>query len=215
MYKDIIDEYSIGELAYIDEYEISYPKDIVAMLLKLESRGNIKIDKDVIKIKNRKNTKKSEDYLLDHVVDGKLIMEYTREFEDIIKEELEEHLILSIKESYSGIFMYVYALVFILSILLVSFFDFGFYVYAIFVFFFAVGFIFATIFQNKSRLWYLTKSGKELYIKLNGLKDSKNISLVDDSLIYSIMFGYNEQIVEDYSRIIVINHKGYSKYSAI
>ncbi len=62
----------------------------------------------------------------------------------------------------------------------------------------------------------LTEKGKSLYYKLYGLKNflndfsnletekSKGLFIWDDYLIYSVMFGFNKQIVNDYSKLIKI-----------
>jgi uncharacterized membrane protein len=70
--------------------------------------------------------------------------------------------------------------------------------------------------ENRGKLYKRTSKGRELNQKLEGLKnylkdyslmderEAKEIELWDDYLIYSVMFGQNKKIIEEYEKYIEI-----------
>ena len=74
----------------------------------------------------------------------------------------------------------------------------------------------AAYIKNKGKLYKRTSKGRELNQKLEGLKnylkdyslmnerEAKEIELWDDYLIYSVMFGHNKKIIEEYEKYIEI-----------
>ena len=70
--------------------------------------------------------------------------------------------------------------------------------------------------KNRGKLYNRTPKGRELNQKLEGLKyylkdyslmderEAKEIELWDDYLIYSVMFGQNKKIIEEYEKYIEI-----------
>lgn len=82
-----------------------------------------------------------------------------------------------------------------------------------------------SLFSNKLKQnpYYRTKKAEEINKKLEGLKnfvkdfsildkrDDKEIILWDEYLIYSVLFGHNKKIIDEYKDLIVIN--GYQQNS--
>ena len=70
--------------------------------------------------------------------------------------------------------------------------------------------------EGKGRLYKRTSKGRELNLKLDGLKaylkdyslleerEEKEIELWEDYLIYSVMFGQNKKIIEDFEKYMDI-----------
>lgn len=96
-YRDILKKYSPAELSYIDDFNIDYPKDIVATLLSLVLKNKITIANNYITILDfdTVDLKKSEIYVLENIKDGKVKLKNSH---DIIKyaegDALEDNLIV-------------------------------------------------------------------------------------------------------------------------
>ena len=70
--------------------------------------------------------------------------------------------------------------------------------------------------NGKGRIYKRTKKGQEINRKLEGLKnylkdysmlderEAKELELWDEYLIYSVMFGHNQKIIEEYEKYIEI-----------
>ena len=74
-YRDILKQYSVTELSYIDNFELNNPKDIVAILLHLENLGKISLDKKNNKIiinDKKAPLKREEEYVLNCIYEGKI-----------------------------------------------------------------------------------------------------------------------------------------------
>ena len=73
-------------------------------------------------------------------------------------------------------------------------------------------------FLNSKNRWKLSSVGLDIYGKLLGLKNFlKEFSVIDerkidelliwdDYLIYSVMFGLNTKIVDDFKRLVVVEN---------
>ena len=83
-YRDVINKYSIAELSYIDDFNIDYPKDIIATLLSLVLKKKVTIDNNYITILDFEtvNLKESEIYVLENIKDGKVKLKNSH---DILK----------------------------------------------------------------------------------------------------------------------------------
>ena len=80
--------------------------------------------------------------------------------------------------------------------------------------------LFYEIRRNKSKLYRITPKGKEINEKINQLKyfmqgyskkdnnESSNLLFWDDYLIYSVMFGINKNVQEEYTRLFIENSGG-------
>lgn len=96
-YRDILRKYSPAELSYIDDFNIDYPKDIIATLLSLKLKNKITITNNYVNVVdfNAIGLRKSEIYVLDNIKDGKVVLKNSL---DIIKytedDALEDNLIV-------------------------------------------------------------------------------------------------------------------------
>ncbi len=63
-YRDLIKKYSPAQLSYVDNYSIELKKDILATILSLHLKGNIKISKDKIEFISKFKTKNEKYYEL-------------------------------------------------------------------------------------------------------------------------------------------------------
>lgn len=215
LYRNIIRDYSIGELAFIDGYYFTIPKDAVAILLKLELNKKIKIIDNNIKILNKVGITTSEEYILNHIFDGKLIIDNIDELVDIIKLELKKDDLLRSRNDSTPIALLIYAIIFFGWLLLALTQNNELITVVGFALTF-ISFIFvAAKYGIKDHLWRLTKKGKEVNLKLRGLKKFLNsfsnmedkqkeeIALWDDYLIYSVIFGINKKIIDEYRELII------------
>ena len=73
-YRDILNNHTSVELSYIDNFEIDYPKDIIATLLSLQLKNKIEINDNYINVINNDTNElhKSEIYILNNIKDGKV-----------------------------------------------------------------------------------------------------------------------------------------------
>lgn len=100
-YRDVLINYTPGIISYIDDFEISYPQDIVAIILNLELKKVIKIENNNIVILNKEvnNLKKCEQYILDNIEGGKLKITSMRDIESyIIDDCIDSNLITKNKD---------------------------------------------------------------------------------------------------------------------
>ena len=185
-FREIIKKYSIAELSYIDGFDLKNPKDIIVVLLKLEKEKIITIENNRIKVLEHNNIilKETEKYLLNHIEDGFLKLDNDLEYIYIVEKECIEDKLIE-KIPYDDVLKSVS-----LSTLL------------------GEGLIRAKLLDN----------GKEIHEKLGGLKcflkdfskieDKKRESIVlwDDYLIYSVLFGINKNIINEYKQMIKVNH---------
>ena len=230
-YREIIQEYSIGELSFIDGYDINYPNDVIAILLKLQLNKVITINDNniIINKKNNYKLKESEKYVLDSIKDGKVVLSNDMFLTEIISTESQSDNLLKFVEfkDSKGLF--------ILALIIIGFLVFGFVsstvfnIDSIYFNYFLVGVFFIVFIivvvgiaylSNGDRYsWRLTNNGKKILIKLQGLKNYlseftninkrkiEELFIWDDYLIYSVMFGINKDIIKKYSSLIIIQEK--------
>lgn len=229
-YREIIHNYSLIELSYIDNYRIDYKKDLVATLLSLKLKKKIDINENGIEIidKTIDSLKKSEIYVLEHIEYNHLLINETKLKEIVVAEALEDKVIR--KEVFNDYFKRVISIILFIVIMYLlykykevyafnSIFD---LLYAIVEFFgkyilicsiaFLIGFLI-----SKKNSYIRTSKGEEINKKLEGLKlflkDFSNLSdkekeslmLWEDYLIYSVLFNINKKIIDDIGKHIIIN----------
>ena len=96
-FRDILKEYSVSVLSYIDDFKLDYPSDLIAMLLQMEYKKIISFNEDNITINNYgKEIKPSEKVILDSIKNGKLEWFGYNELEHITKENISEKPTLTI-----------------------------------------------------------------------------------------------------------------------
>ena len=185
-FREIIKKYSMAELSYVDGFDLENPKDIIVVLLKLEKEKIIMIENNRIKVLENNNIilKESEKYLLNHIEEGFLKMENDLEYIYMVEKECVEDKLIE-RITYDDVLKSVS-----INTLL------------------GEGLVRAKLLDN----------GKKIHDKLEGLKnflkdfskieDKKRESIVlwDDYLIYSVLFGINKNIINEYKQMIKINH---------
>lgn len=236
-FREIINKYSIGELCFLDGYDIDYPKDAIAILLKLKLKKVINIIDNKIVINNYNiNLKESEKYIVNSIKDGKIILEDDLKLKKIIKQELVNDKILMNKSNNSSfrnklfLFVVISFIVLMISFLLIpksnldstleeDLMTIITILFFVLVFISIVISIIESVGHNFSIK--LTKEGKEIKVRLNGLKnylqefsviDKRKIDellLYEDYLIYSVMFNLNKDIIDSYKNLIVIKEELY------
>ena len=236
-FREIINKYSIGELCFLDGYDINIPKDLIAIILKLKLKKVIDIIDDKIVVNNYKvDLKESEKYLLNSICDGKIVLKDDLELKKIVKQELVNDKILMNKSNNSSfrnkllLFVVIGFIVLMLSLLVISKFNLEFtlednLIKIITILFFVLLFIsiVISIIESVGHNFSikLTEEGKEIKVRLNGLKnylqefsviDKRKIDellLYEDYLIYSVMFNLNKDIIDSYKNLIVIKEELY------
>ena len=92
LYKNLLDEYSVTSLSYIDGFEINVKREISAILMSLCLKKKITIDDNGIKILdyNFYCLKRIEAYILKNIVDGKVVLKDEGAFIIEVKREMQE-----------------------------------------------------------------------------------------------------------------------------
>lgn len=185
-FREIIKKYSIAELSYVDGFDLENPKDIIVVLLKLEKEKIIMIENNRIKVLENNNIilKESEKYLLNHIEDGVLKMDNDLEYIYMVEKEcIEDNLIERIPYDDK-----------LKSISL------------------------STLLGEGLVRAKLLDDGKEMHEKLNGLKNflkdfskiedkkRESIKIWEDYLVYSVLFGINKRIINEYKQMIKVKH---------
>ena len=236
-YREIINEYSMGELAYIDNFKISYPRTMIAEMLQLEKDKKIKLENGKIEICENANLTKlnqTQIYIIKHIKNGKLKNIEKFELEEKIKQDaLNNNLIEAkndlkkqmIKKVISSIIIFVLmcltldrltqinteneTLKFIILLIILSG-VIAVVIYPIYEIFFYIVYMS----KYKKDPYFRTKKGNKLNEKIEGLKQYlKDYSLLDekrkeelvlweDYLSYSVLFGQNKKIIEEYEKYI-------------
>lgn len=88
-YKDILYNYSITELSYIDNFEINLKKEIVSTLLNLELKNKIRIMNEKIEIINDDDTdlKLTEKDVFHWIEDGKVRIQNAKIYEEKMRQD--------------------------------------------------------------------------------------------------------------------------------
>lgn len=86
-WRDILNNYSVDVLSFIDNYKLVYPDVLIAMLLQLECKGVISFDENIIVVNKKDcvNLTNSEKYILSRIFDGKLEVDYS--YDRLVKKE--------------------------------------------------------------------------------------------------------------------------------
>ncbi len=231
-YRDIIKNYSVSVLNYIDNFKLDYKQSYTAELLKLEKKKIIKITGNKIEIL-KEPTEELDKRFVDSIKNNKVTMPLS-EYENLIQEEaLEKGLIT--KSTFFGnvkdrktkviiiiIFLLMFAGAFFIAFvqdadlnskifiaIVLSLLIWGFIVFFVFAYF--IVYFVKFLFEKNYRR---TEKGKEVNRQLDGLKlfmekfsniDSKeaqHLILWDDYLIYSVMFNINKKIQDEYSKFL-------------
>lgn len=189
-YRDIIKSVSPAQLSYIDDYGIECKKDIIATILMLHLKGNLKINNNKIEIISKfkqkeedyYNLSKSEVAVLDCLSKGKSPLKIPNTFEKLLMEDLNDNGLIEKRNTNPPHFYVEMVLQFIYSIILIVFAHLS----DLFIspILYAIGAVLAlssilwplclegSIFKNESLSVYkkLTPKGDEIRLKLTGLK---------------------------------------------
>lgn len=95
-YREILEKYTPAELSYIDDFKVDYKREIVSTIMNLELKGIIEIKNDKIEIisSNNEKLRKTEKYILENIIDGKVKIGHSGYIELYAqKEALEDELI--------------------------------------------------------------------------------------------------------------------------
>lgn len=227
-FRDLLLQYSLAELYYVDNLYINENLIGVCTILKLKLEKYVDIDDNGIKIINNdfSNLKKSEIYILNLIDNGKI---YTVDYKlkDIIIEEAKDNgLIKTVdnnKKMYRNKKILLLLVGLCLTILTTIFFikfisDFFSKFVLIFLFNFLLWIFIAYYLRSykyySNNSYKRTKEGEELNKKLEGLKaflkdfgnlDEKNISnlvLWEEYLIFACLFGINTFIYKKISKFV-------------
>lgn len=95
-YREILKQYTPAELSYIDDYKVEIPREIVAIILNLKLKNKIEISGNEIKVidSNLENLRKTEKYVLQNIVDGKVKIGNSGYIESYAQDEaIEDELV--------------------------------------------------------------------------------------------------------------------------
>ena len=206
-YRDIIKEYSIGELGYIFNGRKKTKLLIIAELEKLKLQKNIEIINGEIKITNSKNTTPSEKFILENY---KFINEkdFEKRYISIIEDYLiKKHIIEKFDKNISSKMLPMLFVVFILLITSM-YFNLDEYIkieLILFLITWITVFISMIIFEHEEKI-IKNNQGNEIYMKLNGLKkyikdfgnfeerELDEINIWEEYILYAIILNEGKTI---------------------
>ena len=95
-YRELLKEYSSAELEYVDNLKVDSKRQIVSLLLSLELKGKIKINKSNIIIvdSNEEGLKKTEKYILKNIKNGKVYLPPINLISLYATQEAEEDILI-------------------------------------------------------------------------------------------------------------------------
>lgn len=225
-YRDILKNYSISELGYLyNKRNIELIK--MAELEYLKSKKFISFDKDKINISNDISNNQVQSYFLSHhnfINDKDMNKYYIREIENSLK---VKDCIKKYSFSDNTLTLIIYALTFIIFASIWFYFlkMESEYIKIECIFFILFWFIscIAMIFFFRESSLVKTEKGKEIYLKLKGLKNYikdfgnfddkslKEISLWDEYILYAIILGESDSLTtqakSEYTKLINIIYK--------
>ena len=229
LYRDILSNISPAVLTYIDTMDFNYEAILTSILLFLKSKDFITFENSKI-VKTEKlhtsNLGNIENYVLNNISDGKLSITKEEINKHIINEACEKKLVKKNNNAESklvkiillsiGILIFLLIFSFINMIIIPNFLGFlgifGVATYPIAL----ITFLSTYIPKYVKNPTFRTKEGKELNIKLEGLKryineysllndkTDSSIEIWADFLIYSVIFKQNNKISQEYSKYFVI-----------
>lgn len=226
-FRDIIKNYSISALNYIDKFSLDKKQSYTAKLLELEKKKIIKIENNKI-IKISDAIDELDIKFVNSIKDNKITMSLDEYENLIIKEAVSKDLIYQanifeyIKRNKFFKFMFIIFIASFIFPFIVFMSDFNEAIFltiiiitvlcSVLISFFVI-FIIAYSFNLATDKGYRrTEKGKEINSQLDGLKlfmdefsnidkkESKHLVLWEDYLIYSVMFNINKKIQNEYSK---------------
>ena len=189
-YRDLIKSVSPAQLSYIDDYGVESKKDIIATILKLHLKGNLKIDNKKIELISKfkmkdedyYNLSKSEVAVLDCISKGMSPLKIQNTFKRLLMEDLKDEGFLEKGKSTPPHFYIEMVLQFIYGVLLIFYSKWGELLISPLVYCFGMFFIVysillpiiveGSIFKDEGLGVYkkLTSKANEIRLKLTGLK---------------------------------------------
>ena len=109
-YRDIINNYSISVLNYIDNFTLNYKQAYTAKLLELQKKGIIKIENNIITIIN-KPTKKIDIYFVESIKNNKVTLSLEIYELLVIDEAVEKDLIVKNNKGLTGFNIFIIMLI--------------------------------------------------------------------------------------------------------
>lgn len=102
-YRDILDGYGMCEISLIDNFEIEYPKDVIAEILQLENKKVLSIEDGKI-IKDEKydyqKLTETQRYILNHIKEGKVTGINLLELNQKVKEDAKQSGIIEERDEF-------------------------------------------------------------------------------------------------------------------
>lgn len=204
-YRDLILNYDLIELSYIDNLELNKDKDVVVALINMELKGIISLQGPRVKIVNKSGKlKKSEKYILNLIKRNAMYeLDIENLKEETIKDCLEDKLIYETNRKKLIIYL---CITFVFNI--VFFFLSYRYAYCIFIFLLSI-FLFSIILAMIINPYKRTKNGQKINKQLEGLKlflkdfsllhekEYSEVLLWKDYLAYSVLFNQNDKVVKE------------------
>ena len=226
-YRDLLNNYSPSELSYIDNFKFEKNICMVASLLSLKLKKIIDFkDNNIIILKDEENISNNEKYILSNIYEGKLCSVNEETFLLKTQQDCIDNGLLNKSDNSYKKKVLRYVLIFVIFIFIVSFSFYIYYnkqIFSVqllsrlilFVLFIIYSIIVFSIFirtyykLNKNNDLVRTTNGEVINEKLEGLKnflkDFSNVSdknedyliLLEDYLIYSVIFEQNTLIVKN------------------
>lgn len=227
MYRDILEKYFPSELLYIDTMKYDYRKTIISTLLYLKQKRYITINDNLI-IKEKeiisKECGKVEKTIMENIEHGKISVDYEKLKNTVIEDSIKNGIVEANDDIEKKVInKLIKAAILYICLLLISFIIFNqkmpllSVLYGVILSVFPIGTIMYAVNYYKeysNNPWYRTSKGEEINLKLEGLKnylreysllnkrESDEIEIWEDYLIYSVMFGQNEKIIKEYEKFI-------------
>lgn len=226
-YRDLLNNYSPSELSYIDNFKFEKNICMVANLLSLKLKKIIDFkDNNIIILKDEENISNNEKYILSNIYEGKLCSVNEETFLLKTQQDcVDKGLLNKAGNSYKKKVL-KYVLIYVIFIFIVCFSFYMYYnkqifsvqllsrliLFVLFIIYSVIAFsIFISSYYNLNRNNDLvrTTNGEVINEKLEGLKnflkDFSNVSdknedyliLLEDYLIYSVIFEQNTLIVKN------------------
>ena len=228
IYRDILNQYTPSELLYIDNMKYDYRKTIISTLLYLKQNKYISIkDNFIIKEKEVMSGTfgKAEKIIIENIKNGKVNLDSEKLKNAVIEDSIKNGIIeanYDIKQKV--VRKVVIAGILFIILLCTSFVISSFKVTEMSILFsfilgaYPIGAIIYIVnyyTENNKNPLHRTRKGEEINLKLEGLKnyikeysllntrEADEIEIWEDYLIYSVMFGQNEGILNQYNQLIV------------
>ncbi len=106
-YRNLINDYSIGVLDYLDDFVIDYNSLYIAYLLKLQNDGILKINNNSIELLDEPKNE-SDKLFIDSIIDNKIVIDNNTFKSQIIKEAILKNLIVTDKKNIKFKFLFIF-----------------------------------------------------------------------------------------------------------